>query len=522
VWQEHLRRFLSIKEAAGLRAVCKALKVLVREWPMCLGEVYEYHLEVALKCFPATKSFEVNIDQYPDPEEEARLVEVLREHGGTLKDVTTDDCGHHLLSSAVLSGALPNLIDFAFYLKMPSNRQILSEGMLGLLEAATVRMNNSTQLAVLEHLRRLPHLQDLWLISEEPLGPAFPPFIPPSLKALTVNLKSLASLESLVGGLPSMLQASGASLKEIRIIRNFGNLSAASGAALARAFHTCSSTLKTLSLHGCWERETFACLPTLVPGLMSCCDTLKFLHCPWMILSALPATCPSFKCLNELHLHGYVESSRCTWLALCVLAAGRLPALATLCIDTSRRFLWEEGARLEEEDDRLERAFEAVAGTLEWLEIEDFGAFHPVVNGAAYKLGAAIGKLRRLKVLHLDLQGDGDGRTYHAVGRGIAASGGCPELRYLRTAHVIRNMDWLIREPSLIVPSVRDLCLEDGRCTEDEALLLCCGLVQMGYKYRLNDGWLRDPQLMPLRGPVLACVRAILQTAGVAVYSSDS
>jgi hypothetical protein len=36
VWQEHLMPLLIAREAARLREVCKALKVLVREWPMRL------------------------------------------------------------------------------------------------------------------------------------------------------------------------------------------------------------------------------------------------------------------------------------------------------------------------------------------------------------------------------------------------------------------------------------------------------------------------------------------------------
>jgi hypothetical protein len=43
-----------------------------------------------------------------------------------------------------------------------------------------------------------------------------------------------------------------------------------------------------------------------------------------------------------------------------------------------------------------------------------------------------------------------------------------------------KNLDLLTNESSLILPSVRRL-VTGGRCTEEEALLLCCGLVEVGF-----------------------------------------
>jgi hypothetical protein len=107
-----------------------------------------------------------------------------------------------------------------------------------------------------------------------------------------------------------------------------------------------------------------------------------------------------------------------------------------------------------------------------------------VPDGACHELGAAIGKLHRLRCLHLHFFTDG--RDYTALARGMAASGGCPELFEVCVVELERNTDSLTSEPSLIGPSVRRLNLDDVRGTEEEALVLCCGLVQMDYKHHLR------------------------------------
>jgi hypothetical protein len=184
------------------------------------------------------------------------------------------------------------------------------------------------------------------------------------------------------------------------------------------------------------------------------------------------------------------------------VADGRLPALATLSLKNLYQLSLGDGVG------RLARAFEAVAGTLKSLTLSGLsGADLPA--GACYELGAAIGKLRRLKSLCASLT---DGRDYHAMGRGMASSGGCPELFQVRLQGLKGNVDWLSLEPSLMVPSVRDLYI-GGRGTEEEALLLCCGLVQMGYRHRLRIGL--GGNCGDWSPPALNCMRAIVHGAGM-------
>jgi hypothetical protein len=119
---------------------------------------------------------------------------------------------------------------------------------------------------------------------------------------------------------------------------------------------------------------------------------------------------------------------------------------------------------------RLAPAFEAVAGTLKCLTVGG-GSLLPMNRAhlpiaLCYELGAAISKLRHLK--YLDFHALPDCRAHHAIGRGMAASGGCPELFEVRLiTGYVTNAEWLTREPSLIVPSVRDLHIEVD-CREDQ------------------------------------------------------
>jgi hypothetical protein len=344
VIQEHLQPLLSVKEAAGMRVVSKALKVLVMGWPMRLVDrdpplelKAPAELEAALTCFPATESLTVRCEQPLTPAEERRMVELLRRHGGTLKVVVTGgEASMRMLSAAVLAGALPNLTQTTlFLLRNPVDRQILSEGMAGLFEVVRVSIcaDDAEQLAALEHLRRLPHLRCLMLADRRPEG-AFPHFIPPSLKALWLLINRPGLLESLFHELPSMLQASGARLEEISL-GTPNDYSAELGAVLAQVLRACSSTLKTFQLRymggpQVWGPRLSDCGREMVPGLVSCCDTLEVLHCPWAVFSALPATCPIFSRLTELTLSGGPDKDvNFTPRVWDIMANGCLPVLAS-------------------------------------------------------------------------------------------------------------------------------------------------------------------------------------------------
>jgi hypothetical protein len=162
------------------------------------------------------------------------------------------------------------------------------------------------------------------------------------------------------------------------------------------------------------------------------------------------------------------------------MSNGRLPALATLEIGNFHWQLYAEGEGVEE-GCRLGRAFEAVAGTLRRLTLT--GVFTGAREVACYEVGAAIGKLRRLRYLELSLYTSG--RNYHTLGQGLAASGGCPELFEIRLTEIHWEAELLIYHPSLIAPSVRALWI-DASDNEVGLMLFCCGLTHTGYKYRVD------------------------------------
>jgi hypothetical protein len=109
-----------------------------------------------------------------------------------------------------------------------------------------------------------------------------------------------------------------------------------------------------------------------------------------------------------------------------------------------------------EEEEGGGEPLEGMAGTLRRLAVGDVSADSCDPPPAVlHQLGVAIGKLRRLRYLHLYLFGDG--RSYRQVGRGLAASEvRCPELFHLRLSGERSNFDMMAYEPALIVPSVRD------------------------------------------------------------------
>jgi hypothetical protein len=168
-----------------------------------------------------------------------------------------------------------------------------------------------------------------------------------------------------------------------------------------------------------------------------------------------------------------------------LVPSGRFPALADFTL-TSRGAWWGHGEREGKGDGeggrRLRRALEAAAGTLTRLDISDNSDWPDVdtPETVCYELGAAIGKLRRLRSLTLGLTEDG--RVYHAVARGLVESGGCPSLFELSFGRLSSNAECLTFEPRLIVPSVRVLRVT---VLPDEAVMLSCGLLQVGYTHKV-------------------------------------
>jgi hypothetical protein len=125
-----------------------------------------------------------------------------------------------------------------------------------------------------------------------------------------------------------------------------------------------------------------------------------------------------------------------------------------------------------------------VAGTLTHLNLGklQYKKWMSDEVAVGYELGVAVGKLRRLKDLALRLSSDG--RGYHALTQGLAASGGDRPLPLLWRVGVYScveaNADLIA---SLLLPSVR--VLVPGGFQRQPALLLltACALRDVGFKH---------------------------------------
>jgi hypothetical protein len=204
VWQDHLVTVLRMSEAARLRGVCKALRGVATKCPMQLRGVSVHQLKEALTCFPAAESLEISSVRHArGAAEEEKVMEVLRAYGGRLKQVKGDGMSpDRVILSAIRVGALPNVNSLSVKLCWETPQKFMADGLLGRLPLEELQViigkGDSAQLRLLEQLRHLPFLRRLSMSGCQGLKDAFPPFIPPSLKALTLDITSESSLDLLL------------------------------------------------------------------------------------------------------------------------------------------------------------------------------------------------------------------------------------------------------------------------------------------------------------------------------------
>jgi hypothetical protein len=408
----------------------------------------------------------------------------------------------------------------------------------------SLRNVGNPELAALGLVRQLPALTKLELdgssldLYQDPVH--WPYFIPSSLKALRIDISAGGpESQSLLGALPGMLEASGARLDRLEVLIPHKFESLGGGLVhVAQALRCCSPTLEGFLLPTGEMCDRLG--HDLNPLNEDHASEIERLRVQWADVLAGVSACRELQVLvlpriqmEPLFPPG-TAFDRLTYLGICdherehppdagvvglwaLMASGGLPALAKLSVRLEGRLWW--GA--EEMRTRVAPAFEAVAGTLTHLHLESFDEYDRLTSDeveVGYKLGVAVGKLRRLKDLAIDLFRDG--WAYHAVAQGLAASGGdrpLPHLWRLRVFSLVRARACLVA--SLILPSVRVLCLhcgsDDSRqeesysegsefadygphdneivdCSSDAsraAFLLACTLRQAGYKHSLMLYW---------------------------------
>jgi hypothetical protein len=497
--------------------------VVVRErWGGNVGTIKVDKLRAALTTFPRARSATVEEARVDGWRSEA-LVQWLREggRGGYLERITVEGqslggwgLARRFIHEALQAGALPSLKRLDASLEYENQRASLTGGFLGgmheLRQAFDRRGSYAEverQLAALGLVRQLPALATFELLVWYPEDgnhipvPQWPSFIPPSLRALRIAVpRGEPPSEPLLRALPGMLEASGARLELLEVIISHRFSGMGDGLVhVAQALRCCSPTLKGFSLSTGYPTPLDVDVPNgsevyadqverlrvewadVLAGV-SACRELEVLVLPYIVLEPLFPPGTSFARLTHLEMcHREREDPPDAgavglWE---LMASGGLPALAKLSLRLDGRW------RGDEVSTRVAPALEAVAGTLTHLKFE---TGEELVRGdwlsdeveVGYELGVAVGKLRRLKDLALDLSYYG--RVYDAFAQGLAASGGDRPLPLLWRVSILRK---LFRDAdlltSLLLPSVRVFRSFDLH--ERDALVTACALRQAGYKH---------------------------------------
>jgi hypothetical protein len=522
VWEDHLLPMLRTRDAARLGTTCKALRELVREHFRDLGSIRFGRLREALTTFPGARSMARNRRQELEHLGEAQIASLVAwlgagagGHGGGITTVTTTTyCNHvnELIHTALRRGALPSLRSVAANLVHEAHQDLLTEELLIAMHELRLKVHWSYelegQLAALGLVRQLPALTKLELKvsdgddddddddDDDPVE--WPPFISPSLTALRINLICVqqgAIVENFLHALPGMLGASGARLERLEIQPHNDFTRMGDGlSSVAQALRCCSPTLKDFRLlsdcnhisiddeaedHASQVERLRVQWADVMAGV-SACRELQVLKLPKSI-EVEPLFPPGTAFARLVHLqigdHERQHPPDAGAMGLWELMASRgLPALAQLNVSLAD-LRGQTG--VEEVKTRVAPALAVVAGTLTRLDLRVPAVGSDEVD-VLYEVGVAVGKLRQLKDLTLMLSGDG--RAYHAVVQGLAASGGDRVLPLLWRVDVFMtvssNVDLLA---SLLLQSVRVFmsCHED----DQSALLMACALRQAGYKH---------------------------------------
>jgi hypothetical protein len=407
IWGDHKLPLQTCKDAARLGATCKALRGVVREHLKAIGRIYLGKLQGALTAFPEARTVELYVRI---PTNEALVQGVLQGGRGrgleavTLEMVNSYGFREDFLHRALRAGALPSLKSLAACLKYPDHRASLTEGLVAGMHELRLSVecmsSMGAQLAALGLVRQLPALAKLEIsvcmfnFFARPVQ--WPPFIPPSLKALCIRTsnKTARADECLLRALPGMLAASGAQLECLEVIlsSNFKHI----GDVLvyvAQALRCSSPTLKEFLLKT-WNTEALGCFKTaaenydgqverlrvqwadLLAGL-SACRELEVLVLPRIETVSLFPPGTAFGRLTHLEIsdqereHPPDAGMMGLWE---LMASGGLPALAKLSVRLEGRWVGVEEVR-----SRVVPALEAAAGTLTHLHLEK-GDYHTLRN----------------------------------------------------------------------------------------------------------------------------------------------
>jgi hypothetical protein len=231
VWEDYLLPRLTFNDAARLACTCEVLREVVREHFRHIGSIKMKNLQATLTAFPQARevTFSWCKDRWRGGDKKA-LVKWLREGGRGRHLVKVSLCREadsDVVHAALREGALPSLRSVDIILWCEAPRASLTGGLLRDMQELRLSVSPSkdweAQLTALGLMRQLPALAKLEFILSTSVGATipgpvqWPPFIPPSLKALSMTLSDELTSLSLLRALPGMLEASGAGLERLKI-----------------------------------------------------------------------------------------------------------------------------------------------------------------------------------------------------------------------------------------------------------------------------------------------------------------
>jgi hypothetical protein len=511
VWLDHLLPPLEAHEAVPLRATRRAIRAIVADLPADLGARPVKHLKPMLTCFPKAKTVHLHDIGFLDPGQQDSLIAWLGERGHSLTRVQRMPISVEAFHRrAWAAGVFRSVKSVSLFLPKRGDMDLLLAGAVRGVETICVGLSREppkVERDALKLLRTFPALKELSYFTDPGAGDVhLPPFIPPTLEALSLSLLTAKPVR-LLGSLPPMIESSGARLRSLKL-----DLEELEDPAVARGvrslFQGSASTLEEVKL--VVRGATFESAVELAEVLASC-QHLARLEAPINTFAVLPrgghVTLSRLAHLRLSYSGGVGagdddsdddsddEGSLSSPAMWGLMARGGLPSLSSLSLDSYQWGRWKGKAMVP--------AFEAVAGTLKELRLTRWSFKHATEEDDSdemlRQLGEAIGRLRRLETLELDIRGCG--HPYHLIGQGMA-EGSNPALRSL-TFSLDGGAAWLACRPSIILPSVQTVHVStDG--IGSERLALALALLSLGYRGILV---MKDPYI---KGGMQDHMRAIL------------
>jgi hypothetical protein len=437
----------------ALRASCKGLLAIVAVMRADLGTQPARYLKEMLTCFPKANTIILREDHPMTQEEQDSLIVWLKETGNSLISVHYHQPLEQFVRCAWRAGVFKTVKSVSLSLPDEDNRALVIDGSVSGVESIQVELSEEApevERAALGYLRTFPALKEITCrIKGDCSG--LPPFIPPSLEGFTLDTQDCSEVDLLLEYLPSMIETSGAKLRDFALFLNALD-SGDAARNVDSLLRSCASTLSRVDLHSI---EPFGSAVEVAEGLASC-QHIERVIAPIDTFAVVPPN-GSFT-FRLVHLHlipsywdvDYGQSLSDVELSG-LMARGGFPILESLSLKYGG---WEWGADL---GPALLAAFEGVAGTLTALTLSQGDSEGALIAATAFDvqqhLGEAIGKLRRLETLEFDCSGQGV--AYHQLALALH-EGACPALRSF-TCRIERGDAWLACQPSLIRPSVQNL-----------------------------------------------------------------